>query len=63
MDALIADQNSVDDQTITPLDVSGNFSDPDGDTLTYTAIGLPSGLTIDLNSGIISGQKPTFIGK
>lgn len=48
------------DQTCTiglafgPLDVSGNFSDPNGDTLTYTATGLPKGLTIS-SGGIISG--------
>jgi hypothetical protein len=49
-----------DDQEVTigiyySLDVSGNFSDPDGDTLTYTATGLPLGLTIDPVTGIISG--------
>jgi|GEM_PF-1719039 len=37
------------------LDISGNFSDADGDTLTYTATGLPDGLTLDPNSGVISG--------
>ena len=31
------------------------FSDVDGDTLTYTATGLPNGLTLDLNSGEITG--------
>jgi hypothetical protein len=30
-------------------------SDPDGDSLTYTATGLPAGLTIDPSSGTISG--------
>jgi len=30
-------------------------SDPDGDTLTYSAIGLPPGLSIGSNSGLISG--------
>jgi len=30
-------------------------SDPDGDPLTYTASGLPFGLTIDPNTGLISG--------
>ncbi len=32
-----------------------NASDPDGDTLTYSADGLPDGLDIDPFSGIISG--------
>ncbi|MFH1103438.1 MAG: putative Ig domain-containing protein, partial [Actinomycetota bacterium] len=30
-------------------------SDPDGDTLTWTATGLPAGLTIGSSSGLISG--------
>lgn len=30
-------------------------SDPDGDTLTYSAIGLPPGLSIGSSSGLISG--------
>ena len=30
-------------------------SDPDGNTLTYTATGLPSGLTVNATSGVISG--------
>ena len=48
-------QSDMDADTITPIDVSTVFSDPDGDTLTYTATGLPTGLMLDLNSGIISG--------
>ena len=43
-------------------DVSGSFSDPDTlasnaawRTLTYSATGLPSGLTIDSSTGVISG--------
>lgn len=42
---------------ITPIDVSGLFSDPDLDPLTFRWDGLPtgSGLSIDPNSGIISG--------
>jgi len=31
------------------------ISDPDGDTLTYTATGLPMGLTIDAATGEITG--------
>lgn len=36
-------------------------SDPDGDTLTWTATGLPAGLTINATTGVISGL-PTAIG-
>ncbi|MDO6440946.1 VCBS domain-containing protein [Marinobacter sp. 2_MG-2023] len=50
------DQTSTDGETITPLDVSGNFSDIDSsDTLTFSASNLPAGLSIDTNTGVISG--------
>jgi len=39
------------------LDVLGNFSDPDGDSLTFTATGLPASLDpIDAVDGIIFGN-------
>ncbi|WP_353396044.1 DUF4347 domain-containing protein, partial [Hydrogenophaga sp. 5NK40-0174] len=38
-----SDQTGQDGQSITPLDVSGAFDDPDGDTLTYSVSGLPAG--------------------
>ncbi|NIR35775.1 MAG: hypothetical protein GWN79_21075, partial [Actinobacteria bacterium] len=47
-------QAGFDAQTVS-LDVSGAFTDVDGDTLTYSATGLPPGLTIDPVSGVISG--------
>ncbi|MEO1794525.1 MAG: putative Ig domain-containing protein, partial [Pseudomonadota bacterium] len=51
----ITDPSAIDeDQTFT-FDVSGFFSDPDDDTLTFTASGLPDGLTIS-SSGVISGE-------
>ena len=53
--ATIPSQADDDADTITTVDVTGAFSDVDGDTLTYTATGLPSGLTLDLNSGEITG--------
>ena len=40
------------------VDVSGPFSDIEGDSLTFTATGLPDGLTIDPVTGIISGTLP-----
>ncbi len=51
----IANQTNADANLIS-LNVSGNFSDPDsGDTLTYTATGLPTGLVINATTGVISG--------
>jgi hypothetical protein len=37
------------------LDTSVGFSDPDGDTLTYSAAGLPPNLALDANTGVLSG--------
>ena len=42
--------------TVVTLPVAG--SDPDGDTLTWTATGLPSGLIIGSSTGLISGTLP-----
>jgi hypothetical protein len=48
------DQNF--DQGVDPnLDVGAAFGDIDGDTLTYSATGLPASLTVDTDSGIMSG--------
>jgi hypothetical protein len=38
---------------VITLALSG--SDPDGDTLTWSAVGLPTGLSIDPGSGLVSG--------
>ena len=43
------------DSSPVNIDVSGAFSDLDGDTLTYAISGLPPGLTYDPATGIISG--------
>ncbi|QEK93958.1 retention module-containing protein [Achromobacter insolitus] len=52
----ISDTAGVDAQTGVSYDVSTHFSDPDtSDKLTFTATGLPPGLTIDPNTGIITG--------
>lgn len=51
----IPNQTDVDGKAIAPVDVSGNFTDVDGDKLSFTASGLPSGLTIDPNTGLITG--------
>jgi large repetitive protein len=50
----IGNQTNLDSQIIN-LPVAGAFSDPDGDALTYTAAGLPAGLTINPTTGVISG--------
>ena len=54
VDAAIPSQTTVDGATVS-YDVSGNFSDVDGDTLSYAASNLPAGLTIDPVTGVISG--------
>lgn len=36
-------------------DIRGGFSDPDGDTLTYSATGLPAGVNISPSDGTIIG--------
>ncbi len=51
----IAAQTSADAQTVS-LNVAGSFSDPDTtDLLTFAASGLPSGLSINTTTGLISG--------
>ena len=53
----ISGTSSVDAHTNVSYDVSGHFSDPDAsDKLTYTATGLPPGLSIDPRTGIITGN-------
>jgi CshA-type fibril repeat protein len=46
VDAAIPDQSDIDSESID-MDISGNFSDPEGGALTFTATGLPPGLSID----------------
>ena len=50
----IAPQNDV-DAGVVSVAVAANFSDVDGDTLTYAATGLPAGLSINATTGVISG--------
>ncbi|WP_323752054.1 DUF5801 repeats-in-toxin domain-containing protein [Marinobacter sp.] len=50
------DDQSSDDADVVSLDISGNFNDlVSGSDITYSASGLPDGLSIDPNTGIISG--------
>jgi CshA-type fibril repeat protein len=51
----LTDRSSNDGTAITPVPVAAFFSDIDGDALSYTATGLPPGLSIDLATGVISG--------
>jgi len=54
---VLSDTSSLDAQTHVSYDISGRFSDPDAsDKLTYTATGLPLGLSIDPHTGIIAGD-------
>ena len=55
VDAPLANQSDMDGETITPIATAGSFSDIDGDTLSFSAAGLPAGLTIDALTGEISG--------
>ena len=48
----IADQTSAENAAIT---LAVTASDPDGDALTYSATGLPAGLSISPTTGVISG--------
>ncbi|MFA5941428.1 MAG: retention module-containing protein, partial [Sinimarinibacterium sp.] len=51
----LPDQTSNDADFVSGVSVAGAFSDADGDTLTYSATGLPPGLSIDSDTGVISG--------
>jgi len=48
----ILDQISFDGDTIS---ISSSATDPDGDIISYSATNLPTGVTIDINTGLISG--------
>ncbi|NOZ94125.1 MAG: tandem-95 repeat protein [Acidobacteria bacterium] len=50
----ISDQTNNDGDAMS-LNVSTSFTDPDGDALSYSASGLPGGLTIGGITGVIGG--------
>ena len=46
---------SSEDGSEVSIPTAAVFADPDGDVLTYSAAGLPEGLSIDLETGLITG--------
>ena len=54
----LVDQNSADGASAEPFDASTAFTDVDGDSLTFAATGLPEGLSIDPETGLITGTLP-----
>ena len=57
VDTPIGDQTVVEGDTVN-IDVSGSFSDPDGDALTFSDTGLPASLTLSA-AGVITGTPVT----
>ncbi len=56
--AAVAAQSSVQSTSVA---VAVTAQDPDGDTLSYSAVGLPTGVSISSTTGIMSG-KPEVAG-
>ena len=53
--ATVNDRSNDEDETVN---YQLEASDPDGDPLTYAATGLPTGLSLDTTTGLISGTLP-----
>ena len=53
-----ADQSNVEGDNITPESLSVQATDSHGETITYSATGLPYGLVLDPHTGAISGTVP-----
>ena len=51
----LPDRAGNDADTGISIPTAGGFNDPEGDPLTYTATGLPPGLTINTSTGLITG--------
>ena len=50
----------IDPNNDVNIDLSGNFADLNSDSISYRAVGLPDGLTLDSNTGIITGQTSSI---
>jgi len=55
---IVSDGEGGTDDTLTPLDVSGAFTDIDGEDLTFTSPDIPSWMMIDPVTGVITGTPP-----
>ena len=53
--AVLLPQSHVDGQHIEAVDISAGFRDADGDQLRFTAEGLPPGLRLNAQTGLIDG--------
>lgn len=53
---IIPNQTAVVGLFFGPLNISGKFFDPENSDLSYSAIGLPTGVSLNAQSGIISGD-------
>lgn len=56
---IIPNQTAVVGLSFGPLNISGKFFDPENSDLEYSATGLPVGVSLNVNSGIISGLVAT----
>ena len=54
----LPERHNFDGEMIQPIDVSMSFVDPEGATLSYSAQGLPPGLSLNPETGVITGRLP-----
>jgi len=58
----LPDRSGTGGVAIAPINVASAITDPDGDTITYSATGMPPGLTMNPATGVISGTPdPTLL--
>ncbi len=58
--------NAIPDRAITlndevEIDLSGNFADLNSDSISYSVEGLPEGLNLDPDTGIITGETSNIM--